>query len=56
MVFEFITASAGPVLRITLSFTGTPQGQEEITVPIRWAGENLHAVTNLTPVSVASLQ
>jgi predicted metalloprotease with PDZ domain len=35
------------VLHVTLNFLGGPEGIEEFEVPTEWAGQKLHAVTNL---------
>ena len=49
--FEPTITPAGTVLHATLSFRGGLEGMEEIEVPTEWAGEKLHAVTNLRALS-----
>src|SRR5690348_14622770 len=38
-------------LHIVLEFQVGPKGVEEIALPLQWAGETLHAVTNLRVIS-----
>jgi predicted metalloprotease with PDZ domain len=49
--FDPTVTPAGTVLHVTLNFRGGAEGMEEIEVPTEWAGEKLHAVTNLRALS-----
>ena len=49
--FDPTITPAGLVLHVTLSFRGGSEGMEEIEVPTEWAGQSLHAVTNLQGLS-----
>ena len=42
---------AGLVLHVTFSFRTSADGTETLVLPTHWAGETLHAVTNLRAVS-----
>jgi hypothetical protein len=39
------------VLHVILEFTAGPDGKAALVVPAQWAGQALHAMTNLRPVS-----
>lgn len=42
---------SGAVLHATVQFQGNSTGSETIRIPVEWAGENLHAVSNLRALS-----
>jgi predicted metalloprotease with PDZ domain len=49
--FDPTITATGTLLHVTLRFQGGPEGTEEIEVPSNWAGETIHAVTNLRALS-----
>jgi hypothetical protein len=49
--FDPTITPAGMVLHVRLEFRGGSEGMEEIEVPTEWAGQDLHAVTNLHALS-----
>jgi predicted metalloprotease with PDZ domain len=49
--FEPVVTPDSAVLHITVSFRGTAAGQESVRIPTQWAGEELHAVSDLKAVS-----
>jgi predicted metalloprotease with PDZ domain len=44
-------AASGAVLHVTVQFQANSIGAEAIEVPVEWAGEKLHAVSNLRALS-----
>jgi predicted metalloprotease with PDZ domain len=53
VTYRFLPEATGSdfVLHIALEFQVGPKGVEEIALPLQWAGETLHAVTNLRVIS-----
>jgi hypothetical protein len=53
VTYRFLPEATGSdfVLHIALEFHVGPKGVEEIALPLQWAGETLHAVTNLRVIS-----
>ena len=45
---------SGAILQVTVRFQGNANGSEPIEVPVEWAGENLHSVSNLRALSDAT--
>jgi len=43
--------ASGAVLHVTVQFQGNSEGFEQIEVPVEWAGEKLHSVSNLRAVT-----
>jgi len=53
VTYRFAPEATGSdlVLHVALEFQVGPKGAEEIALPLQWAGETLHAVTNLRVMS-----
>ncbi len=53
VTYRFVSEATGSdlVLHVALEFQVGPKGVEEIALPLQWAGETLHAVTNLRVIS-----
>jgi predicted metalloprotease with PDZ domain len=49
--FEPTVTATATVLHVTLKIQGIPDAREQIEVPTQWAGETLHGVVNLHPLS-----
>lgn len=52
--FVPVDTGSGPVLHITVQFQGISAGEEQLVVPDEWAGEKLHAVSNLRALSAST--
>jgi predicted metalloprotease with PDZ domain len=53
VTYRFVPEVTGSdlVLHVALEFQVGPKGVEEIVLPLQWAGETLHSVTNLRVIS-----
>jgi hypothetical protein len=53
VTYRFASEATGSelVLHVALEFQIGPKGVEEIALPTQWAGETLHAITNLRVIS-----
>jgi predicted metalloprotease with PDZ domain len=53
VTYRFIPEATGSdlTIHVALEFQVGPKGVEEIALPLQWAGETLHAVTNLKVIS-----
>jgi predicted metalloprotease with PDZ domain len=53
--FDPTVTEAGTVLHVNLKLQGGSSAQENIEVPVEWAGETLHGVTNIRAVSAGAV-
>jgi len=53
ITFSFVpeNTASGTILHVTVQFEGNSRGFEQIEIPVEWAGEKLHAVSNLRALS-----
>lgn len=56
LTFSFVpeNTNSSAVLHVTFRFHGNSTGSESIVIPVGWAGEKLHAVSNLRALSEAT--